>query len=156
MALRKETNDIKGYNPNRRTFLTTKKGYYLLGFTTHINRATKKDREMVETYAINLVSSFEKVDSDLIMLIKVDATNTLSTIIYTYEVRVGIMHLGNIRILIQTLPKSYHIQFVYEYRVGIGEFRKANSYSGTHYKSTGAKLTRQKSRSSRNNKKKRK
>lgn len=112
----------------RKSFLTTKKGYYVYGFSTTINKATQKDVDLAESYGIELISNYESITPSLLIMVEKEHASTLSTQTNIYQVRTGILIMGELRITVQVLPRNYYrITYVYNYRTNIHEFRKANN-----------------------------
>lgn len=110
--------------------LLSKKGYYVFGFTTTLEKATSKDLELAETYGVQLVSKFEKLEPVLMYLHEKESEHksSLSTQTYAYLVKIGVMIIGELKISIQILPKDYYrITYIYNYRTDIGNYRRQNN-----------------------------
>lgn len=123
-------NDINGYKSNKGKagYLTTKKGYYVTGFTTTIKHATQRELSLAESYGVELISKYEKIDPTLITIIQKDRQPTLTTQTFTFEVRTGVMVVGLLSIVIQSLDDNhFNIMYYYQYRTNISNYRKQNN-----------------------------
>lgn len=115
IAKQKNESGIKGLSLTGAGFLNSKRGYYLEGFFTKINKASKKDLYNAEKYGLELVSRYEKIDLKLLQLKKIDQKGTISTTTEIYQVRTGAMINGKLYITAQVLSENY-ITIMYNYR----------------------------------------
>ena len=129
----KSATGIKRYG-----YLTSKTSYYLTGFTTTIRKATEKDLSLLEDYGLELVSAYAEIDPSLIFMVEKKRQSTLSTQMVILEVRVGVMIIGELRIMIQVLPKEhYNLTYNYFYRTDTQGYAKASGYRRANSKKNG-------------------
>lgn len=112
------------------SYLTSKEGYYLTGFNITIKKATQKDLDLASSYAVDLVAEFERIDPKLFFMVEKDHKYTLGTQTFIYQVRAGIMILGELTLTVQILPSShYNLNYIYRYRASLAEYNKHNDLS---------------------------
>ena len=140
--------EMRGYQSvKRKGFLVSDKGYYVYGFMTTINQATQKDVDLAETYGIELVSQYEGITPTLLFMLEKSKQATLSTQTYTYQIRTGVMIMGELKIMVQILPKDhYRITYLYNYRTDLGEYRKKNNIRATKRPKSETVFKRQKTK----------
>lgn len=100
------------------------KGYYTLGFTTKIKKATKKDVDLSEDYGIYLVGKFHKILPKLLYLELKETNSTVSSVDTVHYVKMGQLYLGKLSISYQQYPTYTNILYVYRNKNTSINFKK--------------------------------
>ena len=75
-----DENKIRPFGTDRlNKSFADKKGYYLIGFTTNIKKATERDKDLALTYGLNLVSDFHDITQKLLSVQLKNESNTLTS-----------------------------------------------------------------------------
>lgn len=117
--------NIGSVNHQRALYLKGRKGYYSPAFSTQVTNATELDLTRSTTYALNLVSSFEKIPTVFLYFVEKSEKDGLSYHLSTYYVYVGKMVIGKIYIKEQKLLKSNNLFIDYRKKIDSREYKES-------------------------------
>ena len=127
----------------RKGYSESKKGFYLIAFTTTIHKATELDFEHEQDYALEILAKFHHTLPKLLHLEKAREYSTVDGAQTTYYTMLGKIVLGKISISHIALFDNVDIKYLYQNKVTSRQWKKAQGISDyhKHYNKDGSRLS---------------